>query len=91
MFLNFAAVFWLWLINAIAYFFLHSFSLDTKLMAAGVAGDGGADAQWHVMEGENAERDIALVHALQMVVKTVPAMEWKLWDATLNHVQVRLK
>ena len=46
-------------------------------MAAGVAGNGGVDAQWHVMEGQNAERDFVLVHALQMVVKTAPAMEWK--------------
>ena len=46
-------------------------------MAAGVAGNGGVDAQWHVMEGQNAERDLAIVHALQMVVKTALAMDWK--------------
>ena len=46
-------------------------------MGAGVDGNDGADAQRHVLEGQNDERDFALDHALQMVVKTALVMEWK--------------
>lgn len=46
-------------------------------MGAGVGGNDGADAQRHVLVGKNAERDIAINHAHQMVVKTALAMEWK--------------
>lgn len=48
-----------------------------QLMGAGVGGNDGADAQRHVLVGKNAERDIAINHAHQMVVKTALAMEWK--------------
>ena len=46
-------------------------------MGAGVGGTGGADAQRHVLEEQNVERDIALIHALQMVGKTALEMAWK--------------
>ena len=55
-------------------------------MAAGLSGNAGADAQRRVLEGQNAERDFALIHALQMVVKTALAMEWKSYHAIQNRV-----